>query len=99
LLPFAAISLCYFGFAGLFGTYAPLWYQSLGYSTFAIGVAGLAAERDPVFAPYCLGLVGRSTPAGRERCCASPSAGRWCRRSGFFLFPRLRLDRRRHASS
>jgi hypothetical protein len=25
VLPFAAVSLAYFAFAGLFGTYAPLW--------------------------------------------------------------------------
>ena len=46
MLPFAAISLCYFGFVGLFSPYAPLWYQSLGYSTFAIGVGALRAARE-----------------------------------------------------
>jgi len=55
LLPFAAISLCYFGFAGLFGTYAPLWYQSLGYSTFAIGALTALQSATRVFAPYAWG--------------------------------------------
>src|SRR3954467_9640859 len=55
LLPFAAISLCYFGFAGLFGTYAPLWYQSLGYSTFAIGALTSMQSGTRLFAPYAWG--------------------------------------------
>jgi MFS transporter, PPP family, 3-phenylpropionic acid transporter len=55
LLPFAAISLCYFGFAGLFGTYAPLWYQSLGYSTFAIGALTSMQSATRLFAPYAWG--------------------------------------------
>ena len=55
VLPFAAISLCYFGFAGLFGTYAPLWYQSLGYSTFAIGALTSMQSATRLFAPYSWG--------------------------------------------
>ncbi len=55
VLPFAAISLCYFGFAGLFGTYAPLWYQSLGYSTFAIGALTSMQSATRLFAPYAWG--------------------------------------------
>jgi MFS transporter, PPP family, 3-phenylpropionic acid transporter len=55
LLPFAAISLCYFGFVGLFSPYAPLWYQSLGYSTFAIGVLTSMQSATRLFAPYAWG--------------------------------------------
>jgi len=55
LLPFAAISLCYFGFIGLFSPYAPLWYQSLGYSTFAIGVLTSLQSATRLFAPYAWG--------------------------------------------
>ena len=36
--PFAAVSFAYFAYAGLVATYGPLWFKSLGYSTFAIGV-------------------------------------------------------------
>ena len=55
MLPFAAISLCYFGFIGLFSPYAPLWYQSLGYSTFAIGVLTSMQSATRLFAPYAWG--------------------------------------------
>jgi len=55
LLPFAAISPCYFGFIGLFSPYAPLWYQSLGYSTFAIGVLTSLQSATRLFAPYAWG--------------------------------------------
>ena len=55
VLPFAAVSLFYFGFAGLFGTYAPLWYQSLGYSTFAIGALTSLQSSTRLFAPYAWG--------------------------------------------
>ena len=55
VLPFAAVSLFYFGFAGLFGTYAPLWYQSLGYSTFAIGALTTLQSSTRRFAPNAWG--------------------------------------------
>ena len=55
MLPFAAISLCYFGFVGLFSPYAPLWYQSLGYSTFAIGALTSMQSATRLFAPYAWG--------------------------------------------
>ena len=55
VLPFAAVSLFYFGFAGLFGTYAPLWYHSLGYSTFAIGALTSMQSATRLFAPYAWG--------------------------------------------
>ena len=50
--PFAAVSLAYFAFAGLFGTYAPLWYQSLGYTTLAIGTLTSMQRATRIFAPY-----------------------------------------------
>ena len=55
MLPFAAISLCYFGFIGLFSPYAPLWYQSLGYSTFAIGALTSMQSATRLVAPYAWG--------------------------------------------
>ena len=80
LLPFAAISLCYFGFIGLFSPYAPLWFQSLGYSTFAIGALTSMQSATRVLAPYAWGWSA-TTPAGASRSCASPSAARCSRRS------------------
>ncbi len=53
--PFALVSLAYFAFAGLFGTYAPLWYQSLGYTTLAIGTLTSVQSATRIFAPYAWG--------------------------------------------
>ncbi len=54
-LPFAAVSLAYFAFAGMFGTYATLWYQSLGYTTLAIGSLTSLQSATRLFAPYAWG--------------------------------------------
>ena len=59
LLAFGAVSFAYFAYAGLFCTYAPLWYQSLGYSTFAIGVLTSVQSATRVFEPYAWGWIGR----------------------------------------
>ncbi len=53
--PFAAVSLTYFAYAGLFGTYAPLWFHSLGYTTLAIGTLTSLQSATRVFAPYAWG--------------------------------------------
>jgi PPP family 3-phenylpropionic acid transporter len=53
--PFAAVSLAYFAYAGLFGTYAPLWFQSLGFTTLAIGTLTSLQSATRVFAPYAWG--------------------------------------------
>ena len=46
LVAFSAVSFAYFSYAGLFGTYAPLWFQSLGFGTLAIGaLASLQSAR------------------------------------------------------
>jgi PPP family 3-phenylpropionic acid transporter len=85
LLPFAAISLCYFGFIGLFSPYAPLWYQSLGYSTFAIGVLTSLQSATRLFAPYAWGwwadYSGRREPLLRLAI-----GGAVVSSLGFFLF-------------
>ena len=44
LAPFGALCFAYFAAIGLFNPYAPLWFQSLGFSTLAIGaIASLQA--------------------------------------------------------
>ena len=49
---FGALSFCYFGAIGLFNPYAPLWFQSLGLSTLAIGAIASLQSWTRVFAPY-----------------------------------------------
>jgi PPP family 3-phenylpropionic acid transporter len=57
VLPFAAISFAYFAYSGLFITYSPLWFQSLGYSTFAIGVLTAVQSATRIFSPYAWGWL------------------------------------------
>jgi len=57
LLAFAAVSFAYFAYAGLFGTYAPLWFQSLGFSTLAIGALVSAQSATRLFSPYAWGWL------------------------------------------
>jgi PPP family 3-phenylpropionic acid transporter len=49
---FAALSFCYFAYAGLFGTYAPLWFESLGFGSFAIGVLAAVQSTTRIVGPY-----------------------------------------------
>jgi hypothetical protein len=65
VVPFAAVSFAYFAYAGLFGTYAPLWFQSLGYSTFAIGVLTALQSATRIFSPYAWGWLADHTQAAR----------------------------------
>jgi len=85
LLPFAAISLCYFGFIGLFSPYAPLWYQSLGYSTFAIGVLTSMQSATRLFAPYAWGWWADHS-GRREPLLRLAIGGAVVASLGFFLF-------------
>jgi len=85
LLPFAAISLCYFGFIGLFSPYAPLWYQSLGYSTFAIGALTSMQSATRVFAPYAWGWSADHS-GRREPLLRLAIGGALVSSLGFFLF-------------
>ena len=55
VVPFAAVSFAYFAYAGLVATYGPLWFQSLGYSTFAIGVLTALQSATRLFSPYAWG--------------------------------------------
>jgi len=85
LLPFAATSLCYFGFIGLFSPYAPLWYQSLGYSTFAIGVLTSMQSATRLFAPYAWGWWADHS-GRREPLLRLAIGGAVVASLGFFLF-------------
>jgi PPP family 3-phenylpropionic acid transporter len=49
---FAALSFVYFSTIGLFNPYAPLWFQSLGLSTLAIGAVASLQAWTRVLAPY-----------------------------------------------
>jgi PPP family 3-phenylpropionic acid transporter len=85
LLPFAAISLCYFGFIGLFSPYAPLWYQSLGFSTFAIGALTSMQSATRIFAPYAWGWSADHS-GRREPLLRLAIGGALFASLGFFLF-------------
>jgi len=61
LFAFGAVSFCYFSYAGLFGTYAPLWFHSLGYSTLAIGVLASVQSATRVLSPYAWGWIADHT--------------------------------------
>jgi len=55
---FAALSFAYFATIGLFNPYAPLWFQSLGYSTLAIGAIASLQSWTRVLGPYAWGWFG-----------------------------------------
>jgi MFS transporter, PPP family, 3-phenylpropionic acid transporter len=55
---FAAVSLFYFAAIGLFNPYAPLWFQSLGFSTLAIGAIASLQSWTRVLAPYAWSWAG-----------------------------------------
>lgn len=55
---FSALTCCYFAAIGLFNPYAPLWYQSLGFSTLVIGSIASLQAWTRVFAPYAWSWAG-----------------------------------------
>ena len=57
LIAFGAVSFAYFAYVALFNTYAPLWFQSLGYSTLAIGTLLSMQSATRVFGPYAWGWL------------------------------------------
>ena len=61
LFAFGSVSFAYFAYAGLFGTYAPLWFQSLGFSTLAIGVLASVQSATRLFSPYAWGWLADHT--------------------------------------
>jgi PPP family 3-phenylpropionic acid transporter len=83
VVPFAAVSFAYFAYAGLMGTYGPLWYQSLGYSTFAIGVLTSLQSSTRLFSPYAWGWL--ADPTGRrEQLLRLAAGGSLIASAGFF---------------
>lgn len=58
LARFGALSLAYFATIGLFNPYAPLWFQSLGYSTLLIGTLSSLQSWTRVLAPYAWSWSG-----------------------------------------
>lgn len=52
LARFGALTGSYFATVGLFNPYAPLWFQSLGFSTLAIGAIASLQSWTRVVAPY-----------------------------------------------
>ncbi len=61
LFAFGSVSFAYFGYAGLFNTYAPLWFQSLGMSTLAIGALASLQSGTRLFSPYVWGWLADHT--------------------------------------
>ena len=84
VLPFAALSLAYFAFAGMFGTYATLWFQSLGYGTLAIGSLTSMQSATRLFAPYAWGWWADHS-RHREALLRIAVAGALISSLGFFL--------------
>jgi MFS transporter, PPP family, 3-phenylpropionic acid transporter len=67
LAPFGALSFAYFATIGLFNPYAPLWFQSLGFSTLAIGAIGSLQAWTRVVAPYAWSWTGDHWEHGARR--------------------------------
>ncbi len=56
-IAFGALWFSYFASLGLFNPYAPLWFQSLGYGTVAIGAIASLQSWTRVVAPYAWGWL------------------------------------------
>ena len=86
LFAFSAVSFAYFSYAGLFGTYAPLWFQSLGFSTLAIGALASLQSATRLFSPYAWGWVADHT-GQRTRLLRIAVAFALASAIGFFVSP------------
>lgn len=53
-----AVSFAYFAAIGLFNPYAPLWFQSLGFSTLVIGAIASLQSWTRIVAPYAWSWAG-----------------------------------------
>lgn len=67
LAPFGALSFAYFASIGLFNPYAPLWFQSLGFSTLAIGAIASLQAWTRLLAPYAWSWAGDHWDHGARR--------------------------------
>ena len=55
---FGALTFTYFAAVGLFNPYAPLWFQSLGFSTLVIGSIASLQSWTRIVAPYAWSWIG-----------------------------------------
>ena len=67
LVPYGALSFAYFASIGLFNPYAPLWFQSLGFSTLAIGAIASLQSWTRVVMPYGWSWLGDHWGHGTRR--------------------------------
>lgn len=67
LVPFGALGFAYHASIGLFNPYAPLWFQSLGYSTLAIGAIASLQSWTRVVLPYGWSWLGDHWQQGARR--------------------------------
>jgi PPP family 3-phenylpropionic acid transporter len=63
LFAFGSVSFAYFAYAGLYGSYAPLWFRSLGLSTLAIGTLASLQSATRLVSPYAWGWLADHTGA------------------------------------
>jgi PPP family 3-phenylpropionic acid transporter len=61
LLPFAALSACYFAHIGFFNPYLPLWLKDLGFPIVVISLLASVQSFTRVFAPYAWGALSDHT--------------------------------------
>jgi PPP family 3-phenylpropionic acid transporter len=67
LAPFGALGFTYFAGIALFNLYAPLWFQSLGWSALAIGAIASLQAWTRVLAPYAWSWSGDHWEHGARR--------------------------------
>jgi len=67
LVPYGALGFTYFASIGLFNPYAPLWFQSLGFSTLAIGSIASLQSWTRVAVPYGWSWLGDHWHHGARR--------------------------------
>ena len=67
LVPYGALGFAYFASIGLFNPYAPLWFQSLGFSTLAIGSIASLQSWTRVVVPYAWSWLGDHWQHGARR--------------------------------
>lgn len=58
---YSALTFTYFGAIGLFNPYAPLWFQSMGFSTLVIGLIASLQSWTRIVAPYAWSWAGDHT--------------------------------------
>ena len=67
LMPYGALNFMYFASIGLFNPYTPLWFQSLGFSTLAIGTIASLQSWTRVVVPYGWSWLGDHWGQGTRR--------------------------------